>query len=66
MPAKKKPAHEPPALRITLPGGSCVVGSRESLAKILELTLFRPVRAPAPAPVRARGTTARTACRRAA
>lgn len=38
---RKKTARPAPALRITLPGGSCVVGSQASLAKILELTLFR-------------------------
>ena len=50
---RKKPARPAPALRITLPGGSCVVGSQASLAKIIELTLFRaghaPVRARLPA-----------------
>jgi hypothetical protein len=49
--ATKKTASAAPALRITLPDGSSVVGSQASLAKILELTLFRvghaPVRQPA-------------------
>lgn len=56
--ATKKAARPLPALRITLPDGSSVVGSQASLAKILELTLFRPVpvtaghRAPVAAPAR--------------
>jgi hypothetical protein len=45
MPAKKQGRTAPP-LRITLPGGSCVVGNQASLAKILELTLFRSGRRP--------------------
>ncbi|MFM7076557.1 MAG: hypothetical protein ACKO5R_02575 [Planctomycetaceae bacterium] len=61
MPAKKQPLTAPP-LRITLPGGSCVVGNQASLAKILELTLFRPGR---PAPARLPSATA-PRCRRAA
>ncbi|MEI8318080.1 MAG: hypothetical protein WCH79_09040 [Planctomycetia bacterium] len=40
--ATKKAARPAAALRITLPDGSSVVGSQASLAKILELTLFRP------------------------
>jgi len=40
--ATKKTAPPAPALRITLPDGSSVVGSQASLAKIIELTLFRP------------------------
>ena len=40
--ATKKLVRPAPALRITLPDGSSVVGSQASLAKILELTLFRP------------------------
>lgn len=59
MPAKKQARPVPP-LRITLPGGSCVVGSQASLAKILELTLFRAGR---PAPAR---LPAAPRCRRAA
>ena len=50
--ATKKAARPPAALRITLPDGSSVVGSQASLAKILELTLFRPGQAPARQPVR--------------
>ncbi|MEN9665938.1 MAG: hypothetical protein RLZZ326_2301 [Planctomycetota bacterium] len=54
--APKKTARPSAALRITLPDGSSVVGSQASLAKILELTLFRsghsgprqPVRVAAP------------------
>lgn len=46
--ATKKAVSPPPALRITLPDGSSVVGSQASLAKILELTLFRPGQARQP------------------
>lgn len=62
MPAKKQARTVPP-LRITFPGGSCVVGNQASLAKILELTLFRVDRRPAPARLPS-GTAPR--CRRAA
>lgn len=61
---RKKPARPAPALRITLPGGSCVVGSQASLAKILELTLFRSGQGPAAARVPTRAGLPRT--RRAA
>lgn len=61
MPAKKQGPTAPP-LRITLPGGSCVVGNQASLAKILELTLFRAGRTAAPA----RLPAAAPRCRRAA
>ena len=47
--ATQKAARPAAALRITLPDGSSVVGSQASLAKILELTLFRPGQKPAPA-----------------
>jgi hypothetical protein len=43
--ATKKSVQPAPALRITLPDGSSVVGSQASLAKIIELTLFRPAAA---------------------
>lgn len=60
MPTKKagRPAA---ALRITLPDGSSVVGSQASLAKILELTLFRPGQVPVRAPVRLRSPSRRAA-----
>lgn len=45
--ATEKAAPPAAALRITLPDGSSVVGSQASLAKILELTLFRVGQAPA-------------------
>ena len=44
--ATQKAARPAAALRITLPDGSSVVGSQASLAKILELTLFRPGQSP--------------------
>mgnify|MGYP006275184785 CR=1 FL=1 len=62
--ATKKAARPAPALRITLPDGSSVVGSQASLAKILELTLFRP--APARVPVRGVATGDGQRLRRAA
>ena len=50
--ATQKAARPAAALRITLPDGSSVVGSQASLAKILELTLFRPGQKPALQPLR--------------
>jgi len=50
--ATRKAARPAAALRITLPDGSTVVGSQASLAKILELTLFRPGQTPVRQPVR--------------
>ena len=62
--ATKKAARPAPALRITLPDGSSVVGSQASLAKILELTLFRP--GPVRVPVRGLPATLGHRIRRAA
>jgi hypothetical protein len=59
--ATKKAAVPAAALRITLPDGSSVVGSQASLAKILELTLFRPGTASARQPERVVGQTRRAA-----
>lgn len=50
--ATQKAARPAAAFRITLPDGSSVVGSQASLAKILELTLFRPGQKPALQPLR--------------
>jgi hypothetical protein len=50
--ATQKAARPAAALRITLPDGSSVVGSQASLAKILELTLFRPGQKAALQPLR--------------
>lgn len=60
-----KKAARTPALRITLPDGSSVVGSQASLAKILELTLFRPGTQRHPLRIAA-GTTLAPRSRRAA
>lgn len=62
--ATKKAFRRAPPLRITLPDGSSVVGSHASLAKILELTLFRSAPARTAVPVATRSAPARV--RRAA
>ncbi len=59
--ATQKAARPAAALRITLPDGSSVVGSQASLAKILELTLFRPGQKPALQPLRAAPPSRRAA-----
>jgi hypothetical protein len=59
--ATQKAARPAAALRITLPDGSSVVGSQASLAKILELTLFRPGQKPAVQPLRGAAPSRRAA-----
>lgn len=59
--ATQKAARPAAALRITLPDGSSVVGSQAGLAKILELTLFRPGQRPARQPLQAQPPSRRAA-----
>ncbi|RLS33648.1 MAG: hypothetical protein DWH79_06635 [Planctomycetota bacterium] len=59
--ASRKQPRTAPALRITMADGSSVVGSQASLAKILELTLFRTRRVPAREPLRLPVATRRAA-----
>ena len=61
--ATEKAARPAAALRITLPDGSSVVGSQASLAKILELTLFRPGHSSPRQPVRVASPSRRAAYR---